>query len=54
MNFQLKIADYAEQQLPFTSQEHDSTDPVPLLSDDEVAETTTKFRTIMSALGVES
>ena len=37
MNFQLKMADYAEQQLPFTSQEHDPTDPVPLLSDDEVA-----------------
>ena len=36
MNFEMKLGDYA-QQLPFTSQEHKRTDPVPLLSADEVA-----------------
>jgi hypothetical protein len=37
MNFELKMSDYVLQHLPYTSQEHDPTDPVPLLTDDEVA-----------------
>jgi hypothetical protein len=37
MNFEMKMADYAQRSLPYTSQEHLASDPVPLLTDDEVA-----------------
>ncbi len=48
-NFEMKMADYAQQHLPYTSQEHDPTDPVPLLSDDDVARYDTNLIRICSA-----
>jgi hypothetical protein len=37
MNFEMKMADYVQQNLPYTSQEHDQSEPVPLLSKEDVS-----------------
>ena len=37
MNFELELAGYVATELPYTSQEHDAAEPVPLLSDADVA-----------------
>jgi hypothetical protein len=37
MNFEMELAAYVEKKLPYTTQEHDPSDPVPLLDPSEVA-----------------
>ena len=38
MNFEMELAGYVEKKLPYTTQEHDPTEPVPLLDPSEVAQ----------------
>jgi len=37
MNFEMELAGYVQKKLPYTTQEHDPTEPVPLLDPSEVA-----------------